>query len=128
MKYKNVKVKNFDSKLESAVADMLNLLVKGKKISDLKYQVPVFLSKSKIKTIIDFSYVNTKTGQLEFSEAKGFETQRFKIIKQLWKFYGTGELTIWKGSYKNLHISEVVKPLCYGLNSEEIDCKCLNKN
>lgn len=110
MKYKNVKVKNFDSKLESAVADMLNLLVKGKKISDLKYQVPVFLSKSKIKTIIDFSYINTKTGQLEFSEAKGFETQRFKIIKQLWKFYGTGELTIWKGSYKNLHISEVVKP------------------
>ena len=46
---------------------------------------------------IDFSFL--EKGRLIYSEAKGFETDRWRICVKLWKYYGPAPLEIWKGSY-----------------------------
>ncbi len=58
-------------------------------------EVPIYLSKAKIKYIVDFR-ITLKNGNHIFFEAKGKETAEFRIHKKLWKFYGPGPLHIWK--------------------------------
>lgn len=68
-------------------------------ISDLKHQDSVKLTPFNITWKVDFSYINNKTGEREYAEAKGMETDRYRIIKQLWSEIGPGILHVWKGDY-----------------------------
>ena len=103
--------RSFHSGLERDTYEHLKLLERAGEIEDLKCQVHVLLTRAEIKSIIDFSWKNTKTGEIEYGEAKGFETEVWLLKKKLWKYYGPGKLTIFKGRVnKFISIAEVIIP------------------
>lgn len=59
----------------------------------ISIEVPVYITRALIKYTVDFkiTYPDYST---RFYEAKGKETSRFKVIKQLWPFYGPSSMTI----------------------------------
>ncbi len=100
----------FDSKLERDRAIELTALMDSGHISDLKFQVTYTLSKAQITYKPDFVY--TEDGREIAEDAKGIETDRFKIIKKLWKAYGPCPLRITKrrNGRGAIHITQTVYP------------------
>jgi hypothetical protein len=111
-KYGRKKVKKlgytFDSKLESAVHDILLLREKAGEIRNIKQQVNVHLTAAKILYKPDFSYELVETGETEYAEAKGLTLPLFQVKKRLWAFYGPGKLYIYKGSHTKPYLDEIV--------------------
>lgn len=102
----------FDSKLEAALYERLAMFQRGGAISDLKVKPgTVFLSPARIQYRPDFSYVNNKTGEREWAEAKGYPNDKWPMKKKLWKAFGPGVLHIYQGSYKSFRITETITPL-----------------
>lgn len=99
----------FASKLEAAVHATLQLLERAGEIKSIQIQDHVRLSKAEILYIPDFR-VELPDGAVEWHEAKGFETPEWKIKKRLWKAYGPGPLTVWKGSHAKPYIHERIVP------------------
>lgn len=115
MKYGNKKVKahgySFDSKLERAVFEMLLIWQESGEISNLRHHPgTVYLTDARIGYRPDYSWVNTKNGDIIYGEAKGLETDVYKIKKKLWAFYGPGILLIWKGKADSLKLVETIVP------------------
>jgi len=106
-KFAAVKTNGFASKLENAVYNILLWLKASGEISDIKCQVPIYLTEAKIKCLIDFSYLDKKKTRI-YCEAKGAETDRWKIIKKLWRHYGPGDLVIYKGKHTAPILTEIV--------------------
>lgn len=111
-KYRAKRSDGFPSKLEKAVYDMLFSWEKLGLISDLKRQQTVVLQEGpkdqRITWRVDFSFLNEK-GERVFLEAKGIETQDYKIKKKLWKKNPPARLEIWKGNYKKPKLVEVIE-------------------
>lgn len=109
--------KKFASQLEASLYSLLYLREKVGELSQLRCQPNVFLTDAKIRMIPDFSAVEVKTKELVYFEAKGFETDIWRLKKKLWEFYGPGRLQIYKGSHKKLILTEELKPkTSYTLN------------
>ena len=111
-KFKNKKAKSIDgynhrSKLEADVANMLVAMKTSGEIKDFKREVPVMLTKAKIKYVADFCVENFEGGKY-FIEAKGFETPTWRIKKRLWEYYGDGRLEVWKRSRQGVYLDEFV--------------------
>lgn len=100
----------FPSKLERAVFETLRILEAAKEIKDIKRQQTVVLTDAHIRCKIDFSFINLKTGELEYAEAKGVEGERWRIIEALYRVYGPAPLTVWKGSYTKPYEHERIVP------------------
>lgn len=100
----------FDSKLESAVYQLLQLQVKTGDLIDFKVKPNVHLTDARILMIPDFCATEKHTGILCFYEAKGAETPVWRIKLKLWKIYGFGPLYIFKGNYRKPVLAEVVIP------------------
>lgn len=109
-KYGAKKSGDFPSKLEASVYQLLLLREKAKEISEIKRQVRVELTDACIATKVDFSFTENSTGQTVFCEAKGVETERWNLIKRLWRFYGAGPLEIFKGTYMRPQLVETIIP------------------
>ena len=101
---------SFASQLESSLHDYLVWMQKEGAIRDLKLQPSVYLTKAKILMKPDFSAVDTKTNVLCYWEAKGHETDVWRIKRRLWEFYGDGPMYVYKGSAKKLVLGEVIIP------------------
>lgn len=115
-KYGNKKVerdgKTFASGFEGDLYSYLSFLVKAGELSGLRSQVNVRLTRAEILMIPDFAAIETKTGKLIYFEAKGFETDVWRIKKRLWKVYGPAPLRIYKGSVgKTLKLVEEIIPI-----------------
>jgi hypothetical protein len=54
--------------------------------------------------------LDLKSGEFVWAEAKGFETDPWKIKRKLWQYYGPGKLEIYKGSAKSFKLYETVIP------------------
>lgn len=110
--YKRVDIQgiSFASKLEAALYQQLQLEELAKEIEILKIQDTLYLSEARICYRADFKIKNLKTGEVEWAEAKGFEGDRWPIIKKLWKAYGPGKLKIYKGTYRKLKLVEEILP------------------
>lgn len=108
-KYRATRVGNFASKLEAAVYQMLRILEASGEIENIRTQVQVHLSDAKILYKPDFQVTNLKTGKEEWHEAKGIETDSWRIKRRLWMAYGPGDLVIWKGSYASPKIFETIE-------------------
>ena len=107
----NAKPSNgFPSKLESAVYDILRIRENAKEIKDIRRQHAVKLTDAQIGYKVDFSYTDIKSGQTVWAEAKGFETEAWLLKKRLWRFYGPGNLEIYKGSHLRPVLSETIVP------------------
>ncbi len=85
---------SFASKLEASVYDMLYLQERTGQIKIEQIQAHVYLTRARILCIPDFKITNLETGEIEYIEAKGMETDRWKIIKKIWAFYGPAKLKV----------------------------------
>lgn len=99
----------FPSKLEAAVYQILLLKQKAGLIRDLWRQHSLHLIAG-INWKVDFSYVNVETGEGEFAEAKGVETETYRLKLKLYRKFGTAKLLIYKGSYYKPYLHEIIKP------------------
>lgn len=88
--------RTFDSKGEAARAAELDLMLKNGLISDLNFQPDYRLTDAAIRYRADFSYI--RDGKLYAEDFKGVETDRFKMIKKLWLYYGPVTLLIYDKS------------------------------
>lgn len=102
---------SFASKLEAALYQELKLAESGGLIRIEKVQDHVYLTEARICYIADFRIWDDIIGEQVFCEAKGFESDRWPIIKKLWRHYGPARLRIYKGTYKNLKLVEEIVPL-----------------
>src|SRR5579871_2080627 len=103
---------SFASKLEADLFDYLKLMEYAGEISDIATQTHIKLTRAGIVYVADFSALNLKTKEAEYFEAKGFETDVWKIKKSLWKYYGPGKLHIFYRQGKGLSNAETITP-CY---------------
>lgn len=101
---------SFASRLEATVFDMLKNREKAGEIKDLKCQVQVYLTEARIIMKPDFSYENCSTGEIEYCEAKGAETDVWRLKRRLWLFYGPGLMHVWKGHYAHIFLDETLRP------------------
>jgi dsDNA-binding SOS-regulon protein len=113
-KYKAVRITHsghsFASKLEAALFDELTLMEKGGLITEIKCQPHVFLTEARIEMIPDF-LATDQNGVINYYEAKGYETDVWRIKRRLWKCYGPGTLHVYKGTAKKLRLYESIVPL-----------------
>lgn len=74
----------FASKAECRRGEELALLERGGLITDLKYQVKLWLSHiPKVILTVDFVYKDTETKKLIYEDVKGMETREFRV-KRIW--------------------------------------------
>lgn len=102
--------RSFHSKLEAAVYEYLLAREEAGEIKDIECQVQVRLTEARVLYIPDFMFTDVATGKKAYCEAKGFEGPRWPTIKKLWRVYGFGPLEIYKGSYKNPILDEIIIP------------------
>lgn len=106
-KFKAIKQNGFDSKLENAVHEILKLRVLAGEFVEIIKQPRVDLVCG-IKWRVDFQCVKPD-GESIFVEAKGFETEPYRLKKKLWNGFGPGVLEIWKGSARKPYCDEILK-------------------
>lgn len=116
-KYNAVKVfrhgRNWPSKLELAVYELLLMMERGGKLKDLRCQVHVRFhtyDHGKVRMIPDFQAVDSATGETIYFEAKGFQTKEWLRKKKAWAINGPGKLYIYKGSWQMPKIAEIIEP------------------
>lgn len=116
-KYGNSKIKTpghwFDSKLEQAVFYMLTLRERAGEIRNLKHHAGgVFLSAARIELRPDFTWEigDPMFPIQEWGEAKGLETDAYRIKRRLWKAYGPGPLYVWVGKSSAITLKETLIP------------------
>ena len=105
----------FPSKLEASVYKLLLMRQASGEISDTKLQQAIVVKDrcphcgdGPIVWKIDFSF--TYNGQTAYAEAKGVATASYIKRLRLFKKNRTERLEIWKGSWRNPAISEVINP------------------
>jgi len=101
---------SFGSKLEAAVFEMHRLMQLAGEIKELKAQESVYLTEARIQYIADLSFIDVKSAEKIWAEAKGFETDVWRIKRRLWKEYGPGALRVYKGSHRSFKLHEEIIP------------------
>lgn len=121
-KYKNRKTKIdgrvYDSALEADLCLYLKRLVEAGVIRNMRPKPNVQLTRAGIRCIPDFTAEDAVTGRQVYFEAKGFETERWLVIRKLWGHYGPGPLYVFKKTRKGLTLFETLQV------SEKGKCEC----
>ncbi len=105
--------RSFHSQLERDRAGELVLLARAGYVRDLEFQPRVLLTKAEISYHADFSYRERDTRgdwRQVWEEAKGMEGERWRIVRNLWRFYGPGTLHVTKRSGGKIVVSESIVP------------------
>lgn len=104
------------SKLESAVCQMLQYREKAGEIRIIQVEDHICICgpeghecPRRIQYVADFKCLDLTTNQHFWVEAKGFPNDRWPRTKILWRHYGPGKLEIWRGTYGNLLLDEVLQ-------------------
>lgn len=99
--------------MESAVNDILIEQQLLGLIYDMKRQQSIVLidgsQKERITWRMDFTYKDSKTDEIICCEAKGFETDVYRLKLKLYRKFKPHKLIIYKGSYKKPFIDEVIE-------------------
>lgn len=90
----------YDSTAERDYAEILRLRELANEIRDVTAQ-PVIDLTCDIKYRCDFHYFEISTERFIYAEVKGVETERFRMIKNLWRIHGDGLLQIVKRKSAN---------------------------
>lgn len=108
--------KKFPSRLEAAVYDILVLREKSGEISKIACQYDLLLKKKcsecgdgPVRWKVDFSFIDNRSGERCFAEAKGVEGPAYRLRKKLFKRNRPGRLEVWKGTWKNPKLVEVIE-------------------
>jgi hypothetical protein len=108
-KYGNTRSGSSSSKLEAAVEQILRIQQKAGEIREIQVQASVYLTKARILYKPDFRCVMADGSEI-YVEAKGFETPVWRIKLKLYRHYGSAPLHVYKGSYRNPQLDEIVIP------------------
>lgn len=109
---------SFPSKLEAAVYYLLKIRERGGEITEIKKQQCVRLGED-TRWKIDFSFVDVKSGELVYVEAKGCENNDYRRKLKLFRKYGVSKLEIFKGRYQNPVLIETVTPMGYNIKGKQ---------
>jgi hypothetical protein len=113
-KFKARSVNGFPSKLEAAVYEILLQRQRQGEIKDIKRQHAVILQDGpreiKISWKIDFSATRVEDDAQLFFEAKGIETEAYKLKLKMFRARPQGILEVWKGDYRRPKLVEVIRP------------------
>lgn len=101
---------SFASKLEGALFDYLKFLELAGDVTNIRVQPHVKLTKAQITMIPDFVVFNNKEQIDHWYEAKGYQTDVYRIKRRLWQHYGPGALFVYGGSAKSLKLIEMIIP------------------
>lgn len=88
----------------------LKMLQAGGYIEGLQRHGSVRLTEAKISYKPDFQAFHKEFQAQVYYEAKGVETERWCLVKRLWKVYGPGRLFIYKGNVRGVYLSEEIIP------------------
>lgn len=100
----------FPSKAEAAVFQLFKVRQASGEVTELTRYETIYLSDARVSYKPDWSFVETSTGTKIFVEVKGVVTDRFRLIKKLWKAYGPTPLEIWKVNHRGPYLDEVITP------------------
>lgn len=78
--------RSFQSTIERKRAELLCIREDAGEISGLRFQPEYFLTDAEIGYHADFEY--QENGRTIVEEVKGFRTERWKLIRRLWRVYG----------------------------------------
>jgi dsDNA-binding SOS-regulon protein len=114
-KYKSIRVTvdgiQFASKLEAHLYAYLKMMMNKGILSNLRTQVPYYLTDARIRYVADFEAFNHQVGATIAYEAKGMELPAWRIKRKLWSHYGPYRLFIYKRQGTNgLILSEAIVP------------------
>jgi hypothetical protein len=104
--------RSFHSTAEGNCYLMLKLLQKAGEISNLECQVTIRLGPNKRRWILDFKYYDNKLGEEVWADFKGFETDRWNHLLDLWALEGPARLRVYKGRGLKIFVAEEVIPPC----------------
>jgi hypothetical protein len=112
---------SFASGLERKLFEELKLREAAGELKDIQVQASVHLTDAKILYKPDFKAYDMKLNNWVWHEAKGFETDVWKIKLRLWRYYGPGRLEIYKGSRTKIYLHDVIegRPGAYELQPVE---------
>lgn len=102
--------RSFASKGEAGLFQYLKALEAKGELKIVALQPNVTLSPFKIKMIPDFLVRYLNSEELVYVEYKGFETDVYKIKREIWKVIGPGKLVVYKGYGSGLTITETIIP------------------
>jgi hypothetical protein len=98
----------FPSRLEANVYAHFKLLEKAGEVSGVERHPTYTLSEAKLRYKCDMKAVD-KNG-FEFAiEAKGVVTDRWRIIKKLWKTFGPYRLEVWRAKGRGVYLAETIE-------------------
>lgn len=107
-KYGAEKVKDgartYDSKLEHEMHGLLKLMERAGLIKNIRHHPAAIELIGKVKYKIDFIVFDIKRGMDIGIEAKGIETERFKVICQMWPACGPMPMQVWKKERNRLYM------------------------
>lgn len=101
--------RSFASKGERDCYQMLLLMEKAGEIDSIECQVTTHLTAG-ITHKTDFKVWDLKLGENVWVEYKGFECDRWRIIKKLWKEFGPGRLQVYKGYGLKMKMTDEIIP------------------
>lgn len=85
----------YDSKGEHEMHGTLTLMERGGLLRDILHHPPAVDITRFVNYKPDFRYFEIKRGTIVYVDFKGLMTERFKVIKNLWKEFGKVPLQIW---------------------------------
>lgn len=107
--FRELSGRSFPSKLERNCAVMLVIRQRAGEISDLQFQKVFTLTEANISYNADFAY--TEDGKTVVLEAKGLVSDRWRIIRKLWKYYGEYKLIVCvAGQGGRVRLKETIIP------------------
>ena len=103
----------FPSKLEAAVYNFLLKREYLAEITDIKMQQTVVLQggsrETRITWRLDFSFIRRIDGELVYVEAKGFQTDVYKLKLKLFMFNPPADLEVYGGSHTRFSLTHKIK-------------------
>lgn len=102
--------KSFPSMGEASLYAQLKFREKIGEIKDLSCYPTVRLSAADISWKIDMQYYCIKRDCMVYAEFKGFETERYRLVKRLYAVYGKEILEVYKANKRGVYLDETIKP------------------
>jgi hypothetical protein len=102
--------RSFHSQGERDCYEMLTLMQKAGDISALQCQVSIRLGPKKRRWVLDFRYFDVKLKEYVWADFKGFETDRWNHLIDLWILEGTERLRVYKGRGTRIVCVEEILP------------------
>ena len=113
-KYKAKRVEvgglSFASQLEADLYAVLLVMKRTGEVSEIGCQPSVYLTDARIRYVPDFYTFDVKMQASVWYEAKGYETDVWRIKRRLWKCYGPGPLVVVRRKGSGLLFEKPIIP------------------